>query len=321
MSGEIGGSPSMVHVGMPLSKAEDMLTEALRKFVNLETIRIDSLSYVQTWHLTGEVVGLRCGPERLTPQQLRCDFSALSHLLQVMMGSINRANVCDRIHLDLNLRVMSSSPYSDTDNSPIQAELFNISSPFWKERLSRGVRKFQARPSDTSGWASHLAASCSELKELELLPSGGRIKFGNRHGDVHVWQHLQDLAVSGVDLENTAIAGFFEAHQSTLTQLHLGYIVLDNGSWKEILQTIHDLPILEGLSLSCLGQNVAYATAPETDGDARSCFRCDKRSDVLLALRALLQGVQTYKYQLFYEDYYRIDFTSAKIALASKAAK
>lgn len=69
ISGETG-PPSTTYAGIPASTVEDMLTEALRSFENLETIRIDTCSYLRLEHLSSEAIGLRCGPERLRMEQL-----------------------------------------------------------------------------------------------------------------------------------------------------------------------------------------------------------------------------------------------------------
>ncbi|KAI4659375.1 uncharacterized protein J4E78_005802 [Alternaria triticimaculans] len=316
ISGEIGGSPSIPYVGMPLSTAEDMLTEAFRNFENLETIRIDSFSYVHIHYRSPKAIGLRCGPMWLLSGQLRCDFSALSHLFKVVIESIRRANICDKIYLDLNLLVQEASQYNNFSNSPIQTELFDLGSPFWKERLSLKVRKVELVPTVTSGWASDLAASCPDLKELKLRGHDGRISFDNNHGSVHVWQHLQVLILKDVHLDNTAIVDFLKAHHGTLTHLNLTLVFLDNGTWADILQTIHDLPALESLRLSSLGQSVPYTTAQQPT-DELSSVRCCNRSEILLALGALLSDVSTYEEYDSSMVCHEIDFTSANIALSS----
>lgn len=325
MSSEIGGCPSTAQVGMPLSTAEDMLTEALHNFDNLDTIRIDSTSYLRYRYRPPVAPGLHCRPCKLYWEDLRRDFGALGHLFQVIGGSICRANISGKIHLDLDLQVTEPSYENGPHNSPVQAELFDLSSPFWKGRVSLRVRKVVLVPNMTGQWSADLDASCPELQELSLLacPGGiqGRIKFDNDGCHKNIWHRLQILNIKGVQFDNTAMADFLKAHHGSLTRLKIKYVFLQNGSWARILQTIRDLPALESLRLSSLGQNVAYTAASETDCDARSCLRCGKRSDVLLALGALLRGVHTYKHQFFQEDYYKIDFTSANIALASKTTE
>ncbi|KAI4705015.1 hypothetical protein J4E89_009308 [Alternaria sp. Ai002NY15] len=317
ISTDIGGSSLIPHVGMPLSTAEALLTEALRNFENLEIIRIDSLSYLNFWYRSSKVIGLRCGPIRHFNGYLRGDFNALSCLFKVMIESIRGANICDKIYLDLNLRVEEASLFNNFTNSPIQTELFDLGSPFWKEKLSLKVRKVEIVPTVTSGWAADLAASCPELKELKLRGDEERISFDNIHGSVHVWQHLQVLTIKHVHLDNTAITDFLKAHHGTLSRLKLALVFLNNGTWADILQTIRDLPALESVCLSSLGQNVPYTTSQRPTGNSYS-LRCYNRSEVLLALGALLPDISTYEEYYGNLDYNEIDFTPANAALSSR---
>jgi hypothetical protein len=128
----------------------------------------------------------------------------------------------DRIHLDLDFRVIGPCAYSKASNSPIQTELFDPSFPV----------VFTATGTKTG---SYYRADW--------------IGFHEGHGGLNVWRQLQESGMRSVYFHNTMITRFFNAYQGTLTRIGLTYVLLDSGSWTDIVQTIHDLPFLETLSL------------------------------------------------------------------------
>jgi hypothetical protein len=90
---------------------------------------------------------------------------------------------------------------------------------------------------------------CLQLRELRLVRITGPIGFHEGHGGLNVWRQLQESGMRSVYFHNTMITRFFNAYQGTLTRIGLTYVLLDSGSWTDIVQTIHDLPFLETLSL------------------------------------------------------------------------
>jgi len=317
ISGETG-PPSTTYAGIPASTVEDMLTEALRSFANLETIRIDTYSYLQTRYLSPESIGLRCGPERLDMTQCSGDFTVLGHVFLVVIESAKRAKLCDTIHLDLNLRFQN---FPSLLQAPVPYELFDPSLPSWKDLLSSRVRKVILTTGSSGKWAHRIAASCSSLQELSLLPRRGEIRFDNAQGGLHVWPHLRSLTIINgtIRIKNAVLNDFFKAHQGNLVCVTLKHVFLGEGSWAEILQTIRNLPALQSICFTCLSQSIACPVLEpccngrptlSLDGTA-----CSNRADTLLALGALLP-VHTIGLKPSADtNHHHIDFTLANGAL------
>lgn len=318
ISGETG-PPSTTYPGIHASTVEDMLTEALRSFENLETMRIDTCSYLRLEHLSSEAIGLRCGPERLRMEQLQGSFTALHHLIQVMMRSVERAMVRDKICLDLSLRFRD---WSTLPPSPRACELFDLSLPYWKDSLSSKVLKLEVTTLGTGRWSHNLAASCSSLQELSLLPHRGHVKFGNAQGGLHIWPHLRSLAILGgcICITSAVFNDFFKMHKNTLVRITLKHVSLQNESWSGMLQTIYGLPALQNICFAWLSQRIAYpALEPCSDrvSTCRQGVACSNRSDVLLVMGALLPDAYTFEFGYRDGINYQIDFTLANAALLS----
>jgi hypothetical protein len=106
---------------------------------------------------------------------------------------------------------------------------------------------------------------------------------------LHVWQHLQVLTVDGLNFDDSAMADFLEAHQGTLTRIELTYVFPNKGSWVRILQAIRNLPHLNSLHICTLNHYLSH-TVMRIDSGTTSRLKCKNRSEILLALGALLSA-------------------------------
>jgi len=227
--------------------------------------------------------------------------------------------VCDKICLDLSLCFRG---WSTLAPSPRAYELFDLSLPYWKDSLSSRVLRLEITTMDTGRWSHNLAASCSSLQELSLLPHHGYIRFSNAQGGLDVWPHLRSLAIYDgcIGITNAVLNDFFKMHKNTLVRIILKHVSLQHESWSGILENIYELPALQNVCFAWLSQSIAYPALEPCSDRVSTCpqgVACSNRSDVLLVMGALLPVPYTFEFEYPGHIDYRIDFTLANAALLS----
>jgi hypothetical protein len=312
-----------LQTSMELSGMDQLvLTEVFRKLPRLATVRIDNDTFrCSTDAMDATRCGLRYFPV-YAEHDLESPERGRNRALNIVLTCLRSTGLADRVEIHLDLHVMTPASQKDT--------LLDVDSRVWSEDLAPNIKSLELSGALSSCWTLDLLRSVSNLQTFQVFVADGIFQLTHPDGDPIAWQNLRCLKLDHVDCHAQTLIDILNTHKDTILELTLQMMELLTGSWKQVLQTIDNMPMLQELFIGTMFETNLTA---QLDASYNSLFDYDdwtlhrlhlfSKPKICFALGAILEDFRTTECKSFITSltnarFYEVDLKRAHAIIDGK---